>query len=143
MFRAEIRWLANGPTLKMEGTLVRDWAEEAKSLVTREVVPQGLIVDLSDLSYVDSMGEQLLKWLASVGAEFLAGNVYAACICERLRLPLRGNGATRCRPRPRRIGEGDSVTRSRMRIEADPNPGVNRRRNDVLVSDEHERRGCS
>jgi hypothetical protein len=110
MFRAEIRWLANGPTLKMEGTLVRDWAEEARVLVTKEVVPQGLIVDLSDLSYVDSMGEQLLKWLASVGAEFVAGNVYAACICERLGLPRLGNRPTRRRQRHGRTGEENSAT---------------------------------
>ncbi len=27
MFRAEIQGLANGPTLKLEGKLVADWAE--------------------------------------------------------------------------------------------------------------------
>ncbi|MGO9937534.1 MAG: hypothetical protein ACLPH3_07665 [Terracidiphilus sp.] len=110
MFRAEIRWLANGPTLKMEGRLVGDWAEQAGLLLTKEVVPQGLIVDLSDLSYVDSMGEQLLKWLAGVGAEFVAGNVYAACICERLRLPRLVNMSTRCRQRHERTREENSVT---------------------------------
>jgi ABC-type transporter Mla MlaB component len=91
MFRAEIRWLSNGPTLKMEGRLVGDWVEPARSLVTKEVVPQGLIIDLSDLTYVDSTGEQFLKWLASVGAKFVDGNVYTAGICERLRLPLLEN----------------------------------------------------
>ena len=45
MFRAEILWLANGPTLKMEGRLVGEWAEQARSLVTTDVVPKGLIVD--------------------------------------------------------------------------------------------------
>ena len=112
MFRAEIQWLANGPTLKMEGRLVGDWAEQARLLVTREVVPQGLIVDLSDLSYVDSMGEQLLKWLASVGAEFVAGNVYAAGICERLRLRPLGNMPTRCRQRHGRTDEENFATQS-------------------------------
>jgi ABC-type transporter Mla MlaB component len=112
MFRAEIQWLANGPTLKMEGRLVGDWAEQARLLVTREVVPQGLIVDLSDLSYVDSMGEQLLKWLASVRAEFFAGNVYAAGICERLRLPLLGNMPTRRKQRHGRTDEANFATQS-------------------------------
>jgi hypothetical protein len=49
-------------------------------------VPKGLIVDLTEVSYVDSVGEQLLKWLGSVGAKFVAGNVYAVGVCERLRL---------------------------------------------------------
>ena len=42
MFRAEILWLANGPTLKMEGKLVGEWAEQARCLVTADVVPKGL-----------------------------------------------------------------------------------------------------
>ena len=65
MFRAEILWLANGPTLKMEGRLVGEWAEQARCLVTADVVPKGLIVDLADVSYIDSSGERLLSWLGS------------------------------------------------------------------------------
>ena len=87
MFRAEIQWLASGPTLKLEGKLVADWAEQARCLyVTKDVLPKGLIVDLTEVSYIDSVGEQLLKWLASVGAVFVAGSVYAFAVCDRLRL---------------------------------------------------------
>jgi anti-anti-sigma regulatory factor len=74
MFRAEIQWLASGPTLKLEGKLVADWAQQARCLVTKDVLPKGLIVDLTEVSYIDSVGEQLLKWLASV--------------CDRLGLSL-------------------------------------------------------
>lgn len=84
MFRAEIRWLENGPTLKMEGKLVGDWAGQARNLVTKDVVPKGLVIDLTEVSYVDSAGEHLLKWLASVGAAFVARSVYAVAVCERL-----------------------------------------------------------
>jgi len=87
MFRAEIRWLENGPILKMEGKLADDWAKQARDLVTKDLVPKGLVVDLTEVSYVDSAGEQLLKWLASVGAVFVAGSVYAFAVCDRLRLP--------------------------------------------------------
>ena len=86
MFRAEMQWLPNGPTLKLEGKLVTDWAEQARCLVTKDVLPKGLIVDLTEMSYIDSVGEQLLKWLASVGALFAAGNVYAIAVCDRLGL---------------------------------------------------------
>ena len=110
MFRAEIQWLASGPTLKLEGKLVADWAEQARCLVTKDVLPEDLTVDLTEVSYVDSVGEQLLKWLASVGAEFVAGNVYAACICERLGLPRLGNRPTRRRQRHGRTGEENSAT---------------------------------
>ena len=88
MFRAQIIQLANGPTLKMEGNLVGQWAEEAKSLVTNGPVPKGLIVDLTDVSYVDSVGEKVLSWFASVGASFMAKAVYSASLCEQLQLPV-------------------------------------------------------
>jgi len=80
MFRAEIQWLASGPTLKLEGKLVTDWAEQARCLVTKDVLPKGLIVDLTEVSYIDSVGEQLLKWLACVGAVFVDGS--GLCICH-------------------------------------------------------------
>jgi hypothetical protein len=88
MFRAQIIQLANGPTLKMEGNLVGQWAEEAKSLVTNGPVPKGLIVDLTDVSFVDSVGENVLAWFASVGASFMAKAVYSASLCEQLQLPV-------------------------------------------------------
>jgi hypothetical protein len=98
MFRAEILWLANGPTLKMEGRLVGEWAEPARYLVTTDVVPKGLIVDLTEVNYVDSAGERLLSWLGSVGAVFVASGVYTIAVCERLglspvrRMPARRHG---------------------------------------------------
>jgi|SRR5208337_4705240 len=101
MFRAEIQWLASGPTLKLEGRLVADWAEQARRLVTNDVVPKGLIIDLAEVSYVDSVGEQLLTWFGSVGAEFVAGNVYAVSVCERLRLSTLERAAP---PHKRRYG---------------------------------------
>lgn len=86
MFRAEILWLANGPTLKMEGKLVGEWAEQARCLVTADVVPKGLVVDLTEISYIDSAGERLLSWLGSVGALFTASGVYTTAVCKRLGL---------------------------------------------------------
>lgn len=74
--------------LKLEGKLVADWAEQARGLVTKDVWSRGLLVDLTEVSYVDSVGEQLLRRLASVGAVFIGGSVYAFAECDRLRLPL-------------------------------------------------------
>lgn len=90
MFRAQINQMADGPILKMEGCLVADWAKEAEFLVTRGPVPKGLIVDITDVSHIDPVGEQVLGWLASIGASFMAGGVYAASVCERLQLPFYG-----------------------------------------------------
>ncbi len=87
MFRAQIQSGRQGPVLKMEGKLVREWAEQARSLVDNGAVPKEIIVDLAEISYVDCTGEQLLTWLAARGAKFLAGNVYIANVCHRLQLP--------------------------------------------------------
>jgi len=99
VFRAEIQWLASGPTLRLEGKLAADWAEQARCLVTKDVLPKGLIVDLTEVSYIDSVGEQLLKCLASIGALFVAGSVYAFAICDRLRLSPIQRIAERCKGR--------------------------------------------
>jgi len=88
MFRAELKQLANGSVLKMEGRLVGDWANEAKSLLSNGPVPKGLIVDVTEVSYVDLVGEQVLTWLGSVGARFVAKAAYAAGMCKRLNLPI-------------------------------------------------------
>ena len=112
MFRAEIQWLASGPTLKLEGKLVADWAEQARCLVTKDVLPKGLIVDLTEVSYVDSVGEQLLKWLASVGAVFVAGSVYAIAVCDRLRLSPMQRISERRKRRHGSSGERSSIRHS-------------------------------
>ena len=88
MFRAELRQLADGSMLKMEGRLVGDWANEAKALLSHRPIPKGLIVDVAEVTYVDAVGEQVLTWLKSVGAKFAARGVYAAAVCKRLNLPL-------------------------------------------------------
>jgi len=116
MFRAEIKWLASGPTLKLEGKLVADWAE-AGCLVTKDVLPKGLIVDLTDVSYIDSLGDWLLKWLASDGAVFVAGSVYGLAICDRLRLPPKQRIAER-RKRRHASSEDRSSTELSHPVEA-------------------------
>jgi hypothetical protein len=88
MLHAKILWLANGPTLKMQGRLVGKWATQARSLITVNVVPKGLIVDLTKVSDVDIAGERFLSWLDSVGAVFVARSIYASAVCERLHLSL-------------------------------------------------------
>ena len=88
MFRAQICELANGPTLTLQGRLVGPWAEQARTLFVKDSVPKGLIVDLTDVSYVDSIGEQVLNWFCCVGATFIANATYPAFLCERLQLPL-------------------------------------------------------
>ena len=137
MFRAEILWLANGPTLKMDGKLVGDWAKQARDLVTADIVPKGLSVDLTDVTYVDSAGERLLSWLGSVGAVFVARGVYAIGVCEGLGLSVMPSISTR-RPGSRE----EKCSTHPMRTEVDRD-STRERKSDVLVSCEHIGRRCS
>lgn len=89
MFRAEIHQHPGGPILKLEGRLAGEWAEEARSLVSKGSIPAGLVIDLTDLIYVDPVGEEVLVWLKSIGAVFIAKGVYVASVCKRLRLPMQ------------------------------------------------------
>jgi anti-anti-sigma regulatory factor len=89
MFRAEILQVEGKQTLKIEGKLIGEWAREAKSLVVKESIPKGLIVDLTDVSCIDQVGEQVLNWFDSIGAAFVANNVYMASVCQRLGLQLQ------------------------------------------------------
>lgn len=91
MLRAEFDRKSNGLALKLEGRLVAAWALQVKSLLSRRFVPNGLLVDMSEVTYVDSVGEQLLLWLRDLQAEFVAENCYARDMCERLHLTVKGD----------------------------------------------------
>lgn len=93
MFRAEISQLADGPALKLEGRLVGEWAEQVKALVAKSLLPTNLIIDVTDVTYVDSLGEQVMTWLSSVGGVFVAKSIYAKGVCERLGLPIQSETA--------------------------------------------------
>ena len=91
MLRAHFEQDNHGLALILEGRLVAAWAVEVKSLVSRHFVPNGLLVDLSEVTYVDSVGEQLLLWLRDLQATFVAETCYARGVCETLHLTLNGD----------------------------------------------------
>jgi hypothetical protein len=65
---------------------VGEWAVQVKSLVPRHFVPNGLVVDISEVLYVDSVGQQLLLWLRDLHSKFVAKSCYARDVCGRLQL---------------------------------------------------------
>ncbi|MGB8012413.1 MAG: hypothetical protein WCF68_12415 [Terriglobales bacterium] len=113
MLRAEFDWLDDGPTLRLEGRFVGEWAEQAKSLVTRGAVPAGLVIDLTEMAYADAVGEQVLIWFGSIGARFVAATSYAMDVCERLHLPLREDPGNSSGGRHRGAVRGPSPGRAR------------------------------
>jgi hypothetical protein len=88
MFRVEMHDGANALVMKIEGQLSGDYAEHTRTLMTRCNTEMKLVVDLTDVTFVDSTGEDVLSLFGRVGAEFIADNAYSRDLCERLNLPL-------------------------------------------------------
>jgi hypothetical protein len=88
MFRVELR----GSLLKLEGRLTGADAEHIRALMTRTYAGPRMVVDVTEVTFVDSVGEAVLSLLGRLGAEFVAETAYTSDVCERLRLPLARNG---------------------------------------------------
>jgi hypothetical protein len=88
MFRVEMHDGANALVMKIEGQLSGNYAEYTRTLMTHCNTELPLVVDLTDVTFVDSVGEGVLSFFGRVGAEFIADNVYSRDLCERLKLPL-------------------------------------------------------
>ena len=88
MFRITFKERSTGVTMLVEGRLVADFADEARELVVRQNLPADLVVDLSEVTFADSAGEEALSWLSGVGAKFVAESSYSLYLCERLQLKI-------------------------------------------------------
>ena len=88
MLKVELHQAGSVLTMHMEGRFVGRFAEDARELLTRRQPPAGLIVEMSEVSFVDVVGEEVLSWLGRTGALFLAETAYSVDVCERLHLPI-------------------------------------------------------
>ena len=59
-------------TLKLEGKLLKPWIAEVRRSVGNPHDPQKLQLDLSNVSFVDAAGAELLRGLLATGAEIVA-----------------------------------------------------------------------
>lgn len=88
MLRMEFYEFPNYLKLRMEGRFVGEFAEHAKTLIGGPQLPSKLIVDLSEVNYVDAVGEEVLLWFKKMGVTFTTDSVYSNDVCERLELPI-------------------------------------------------------
>jgi hypothetical protein len=88
MLRVELQEVGNTLTMRVEGRFVGPFAEDTRDLVTRSKIPLRLVVNLSEVTFVDAVGEEMLSWLARIGGKFIADNCYPLHVCERLHLPM-------------------------------------------------------
>jgi hypothetical protein len=91
--RVEMHDSVDAITFKLAGRFTDGGADHVRTLVTRCPPAMKLIVDLTDIMFIDSVGEEVLLFLRRLGAEFMAETSYTLDFCERLSLPLACDGA--------------------------------------------------
>jgi hypothetical protein len=92
--RVEMHDSADAIIFKLEGRFTDGGAEHVRTLVTRCPTQMKLVVDLTDVTFIDSAGEEVLLFLRRFGAEFIAETSYTLDFCERLSLLLACNGTS-------------------------------------------------
>ena len=76
----------NSLAVRLQGKLIGPYAEDARIMLARYQDSGPIMVDLSEVTFVDPYGERVLLWLGRLGAKFIAVNVYTRGVCERLQL---------------------------------------------------------
>lgn len=94
MLRIQIQDCANALTFKLEGRFTGDDAENTRVLITRFRDGMRYVLDLTDVTFIDAVGEEVLSLFGRVGAEFVAPTSYTLDVCERLHLRLAHAGDT-------------------------------------------------
>jgi len=95
MLRVEMQESVDALIFKLEGRFAREGAEHVRTLVSRCDSERRLVVDLTDLMYIDAIGEEVLSLLKRLGAEFIAETAYSLDVCERLHLSLFRSGGSK------------------------------------------------
>ena len=92
MLRAEMQNSDKALTVRLAGRFAGDDAEHVRVLVTRHNIEAPLVVDLTEVTFIDPVGEATLSFFGRLGAKFIAEDVYLLDVCKRLNLPLTRNG---------------------------------------------------
>jgi len=98
MLRVKIVDSADTLRIKLEGRLAGNNAEHTRILVwpftaaIQRATGMTFVVDLTEVMFIDALGEEVLSFLGRLGAQFVATTSYAVDVCERLHLPLGGIG---------------------------------------------------
>jgi len=114
MLRVETQEIGGALVCSLEGRFTGEGAEHVRLLVTRCDSKLELVVDLTEVMFIDAVGEDVLLLIKKLGGEFVAETAYARDICERLQLPLVRNHEQNSELRGNTNGKGyPSPTNSR------------------------------
>jgi len=90
MLRVQTQKLDGALICRLEGRFTGEGAEEVRRLVTRCDSKLELVVDLTEVMFIDAVGEEVLLFVKRLGAQFVAETSYSRDVCERLQLPFIG-----------------------------------------------------
>jgi anti-anti-sigma regulatory factor len=88
MLRVETQESVDALIFRLEGRFTGEGAEDVRTLVTRCDNEMKLVIDLTEVLFIDALGEGVLSFLKRLGAQFVAETSYSRDVCERLQLPL-------------------------------------------------------
>ena len=88
MLRVGTKQIDGAFICRLEGRLTGEGAEQVRLLVTRSDSTLAIVVDLTDIMFIDAVGEDVLLFVRKLGGNFIADTSYSRDICERLQLPL-------------------------------------------------------
>ena len=86
MLRVEIRDAPGAVLISLHGRLTGEYCEPLRMLVNRCSRESQIVVDLNEVTFVDSAGEEALSFIEELHGEFIAENIYAIHLCNRLQL---------------------------------------------------------
>ncbi|MGA2003898.1 MAG: hypothetical protein ABSG70_10980 [Terriglobales bacterium] len=90
MLRVQTQELDGALICRLEGRFTGKGAEEVRALITCCDSKLELVVDLTDVMFIDAIGEEVLLFVKRLGAQFVAETSYSRDVCERLQLTFIG-----------------------------------------------------
>ena len=94
MLRVEIYDSTETLILRLEGRFTGDDAEHTRTLAARFAARGKALVDLTEVVFIDAVGEEVLSFLGQFGSRFVAPNSYVLDVCERLNLRVAQSGSS-------------------------------------------------
>ena len=91
MLRVQKQEIDGALICRHERLFAGEGAEEVRRLVTRCDSKLEFVVDLTDVMFIDAIGEEVLLFVKRLGAQFVAETSYSRDVCERLQLPFISN----------------------------------------------------
>ena len=86
MLRITLPTASHSGLFILEGRLTGLWAKELLRVARAKDQGYDNIFDLQEVFYVDSKGEEVLRWLGGRGAKFITESAYGKDLCHRLKL---------------------------------------------------------